>query len=73
MRSTKRIVLALAVALGGSAAGCAPALPSNLSPTPEQDANRHAQAARYTEERARKNQQAERKVMGRISGSRSRK
>jgi hypothetical protein len=73
MRRTMCFALALAAALGGSGAGCGPAPPSNLSPSADQDTDRHEQANRYTQDRARKNQQAERKVMGRISGSHSRK
>jgi hypothetical protein len=73
MRGTTCFALVLATALGGPGGGCGPAPPSNLSPTPDQDTNRHERAARYTQELARKNQQAERKVMGRITGSHSRK
>ena len=71
MRTMARfLALALAAAwFGGPGSGCMPTPPSNLSPTPDQDTERHERAARYTRERAQKNQQAERKVMGRISSS----
>jgi hypothetical protein len=55
--------------LGGARAGSTPASTSNLSPTPDQAADRHEQATRYSEELARKNQQAERKAMGRMTRS----
>jgi hypothetical protein len=67
MRSMTRLALALVAALGWSVAGCGPAPPSNLSPTSDQDAHRHNEATRYTRELARRNQQAEREALGRIS------
>jgi len=75
MRTRARlVVLALAAAwLGAPGTGCTPAPPSNLSPTPDQAADRHEQATRYTQELARRNQEAERKAMNRISRSLPRK
>jgi hypothetical protein len=75
MRTMAR-VLALAFAaawFGGLGSGCTPAPPSNLSPTPGQAADRHEQAVRYSRDLARRNQQAERKAMSRISHSSPRK
>jgi len=75
MRTRARLfALALAAAwLGGLGTGCTPAPPSNLSPTPDQATDRHEQAIRYTQELARRNQDAERKTMSRISRSPPRK
>jgi hypothetical protein len=68
------LALALAAAWFGSpGSGCTPAPPSNLSPTPDQAADRHEQAIRYSRDLARRNQQAERKAMSRISRSSPRK
>ena len=53
--------------------GRTPAPPSNLSPTPDQAADRHEQAIRYSRDLARRNQQAERKAMSRIYRSAPRK
>jgi hypothetical protein len=75
MRTRARfLALALAAAwFGGPGNGCTPAPPSNLSPTPDQAADRHEQAIRYSRDLARRNQQAERKAMSRISRSSPRK
>lgn len=43
--------------------GCGAGAPSNLSPSPEQDPERHRKAVAYQEELIRKNQEAERKAM----------
>jgi hypothetical protein len=51
--------------LGVAAVGCDATAPSNLSPTADQAADRREQAVRYSEQRARKNQEAERKAMNR--------
>jgi len=61
----KLFVLGMAWALGAAAVGCDATSPSNLSLTPDQAADRHEQAVRYSEQRARKNQEAERKAMNR--------
>ena len=61
----RRLGLGLAWMLGVAAAGCDTTLPSNLSPTPDQAADRHQQAIRYSEQRARKNREAEREAMAR--------
>ena len=74
MRAGARLLaLALGAWLVGPGTGCTPAPPSNLSPTPDQAADRHEQATRYTQELARRNQEAERKAMSRISRPRPRK
>jgi hypothetical protein len=57
--------LGLAWILGAAAAGCDTTLPSNLSPTPDQAVDRHEEALRYSEQRAHKNREAERKAMER--------
>jgi hypothetical protein len=59
------LVLGMAWMFGLAAVGCDTAPPSNLSPTRDQAADRHEQAVRYSEQRARKNQEAERKAMNR--------
>jgi hypothetical protein len=59
------LVPGMAWMLGVAAIGCDATPPSNLSPTQNQAADRHEQAVRYSEERARKNQEAERKAMKR--------
>jgi hypothetical protein len=71
MRTMARLLaLALVAAWFGSpGSGCMPAPPSNLSPTPDQAADRHEQATRYSQDLARRNQEAERKAMSRISRS----
>jgi hypothetical protein len=61
----RRLGLGLAWMLGVTVAGCDTALPSNLSPTPDQATDRHEQAIRYSEQRARTNREAERKAMDR--------
>ncbi len=67
MRSSvsKLLVLGMMWALGAAAVGCDATSPSNLSPTPDQAADRHERAVLYSEQRASKNQEAERKAMSR--------
>jgi hypothetical protein len=51
--------------LAVAAIGCDVTSPSNLSPTPSEANDRHEQAVRYSEQRARKIQEAERKILSR--------
>jgi hypothetical protein len=55
--------------LGFVATGCGSSTQSNLSPTPEQSADRHQQAIRYSERVARENGRAEQKAMSRMARS----
>lgn len=67
---TKKLRFAALIAgwlLGGMTAGCGDSANPNLSPTPEQSADRHQDAIRYTQELAGKNQQAEKKTMARMA------
>ncbi len=69
---TKRVRLSAFVSislLAGLSAGCGAPAQSNVSPTPEQDVERHEQAVRYANELASKNKQAEREAMSRIGRS----
>jgi hypothetical protein len=74
MRIMRRVALALlAGSFGGPGAGCTPAPPSNLSPTPDQAAGRHEQATQYSLDLARRNQQAEKKAMSKLARSPNRR
>jgi hypothetical protein len=59
-KTKPRLALSAAWFLGGAVVGCGPTPSSNLSPTPEQDPARHLRAVRETEEKARKDREAER-------------
>jgi hypothetical protein len=66
-RTLRVATLMAAWLLSGMTAGCGEAPNPNLSPTPDQAADRHQQAIRYSQERAGKNRLAERKAMGRMA------
>jgi hypothetical protein len=57
------LFLALMGLLVIAAGGCSPAEPPSLSPTPEQDPERHERARRAEEQAKRRNQEAEKILM----------
>jgi hypothetical protein len=61
----RHVALGTAWLLVVAAMGCDSTPTSNLSPTANRAADRHEQAVRYSEQRARKNREAERKAMKR--------
>jgi len=56
------LAVGLVALAAGTVAGCGPAASENRSPTAESDPDRHQRALRETEEKVRRDQEAEREA-----------